>query len=247
MTQRAHVLIMAGGRSERMRKRGDPTHKALVCLNGTTLVEHCLARVLSYGFGSITISISAAEHDLIEFARTRLQYEAARAGARLECLIEDEPLGTIGAAGCLHLQTDPVLVVNADNVTDIDLKLLLRKHRTSAAAMTIATHCEHITMPFGEVVIEDDIVRDYAEKPIYDRTISSGVYVLSAVAVAHIGGNERINIPELYARLNSNGFTVCAYQHQAAWIDVNDAHDLARAESLMFSSAAAARRPGVAL
>jgi NDP-sugar pyrophosphorylase family protein len=241
VTPLADVLIMAGGRSERMRKRGDPTHKALVCLNGIPLVERCLASVLSYGFRCITISINTAETDLIDFARTHLRDEAASAGAHLECLIENEPLGTIGAAGCLRLQANTLLVVNADNVSDVNLELLLNKHHDSAADMTIASHCEHVTMPFGELVIEGDIVRDYREKPTYDLTVSSGTYVLSAVAIGHIGPNERITIPELYARLRSQSLTVSAYRHHAAWIDVNDAHDLGRAETMVFRAPAQTR------
>lgn len=227
------AVIMAGGRSVRMRKRGDPTHKALVCLDGIPMAERSLATLIAHGFRSVGISVSERESDVLRFARGRLSALAASTGASLHCIVEAEPLGTIGAVGRIVMATDALLVVNVDNVTALDLRQLVEGHRSSGAAMTIAAHWEPFPMPFGELEIRDGAVRAYREKPTHHICVSSGTYVLSADAVRAIKPNERIGVPELFERLRARSLLVAAHQHKAAWIDVNDAAALARAERLV--------------
>jgi NDP-sugar pyrophosphorylase family protein len=225
----ADTMIMAGGRSLRMRERGDPTHKALVCLDGIPLVERSLITALAHGSRSIALAVNAQELDLIRFARSRLRGLAEKADARFDCIIETQPLGTIGAIARVTI-ADALLVLNVDNVTDLDLSRLVERHRSSAAAITIAGHREPFTMPFGELEIRDGAVCAYHEKPTHYRLVSSGTYVFSASAAASIQADEPIDVPEIFARVRARGLLVAAHEHDARWIDVNDAGALARAQ-----------------
>lgn len=225
----ADTMIMAGGRSLRMRERGDPAHKALVRLDGIPMVERSLTTALAHGSRSIVLSVNAQEPELIQFARSRLRALAEEAHSCFDCIIETQPLGTIGAIARVTI-ADALLVLNVDNVTDLDLSRLVERHRSSAAAMTIAAHREPFTMPFGELEIRDGAVCAYLEKPTHYRLVSSGTYVFSASAAASIQTGERIDVPEIFARVRARGLLVAAHEHDAMWIDVNDAGALARAQ-----------------
>ena len=241
----ADVLIMAGGRSARMRVRGDPTHKALVPLDGVPMIERCALDVIALGVRSLTIACSERETEVLAFVRGRLAAFADHARVPFTCVAEAHPLGTIGAAATVRMSTDALLVLNVDNVTDLDLRDLVRHHRSTGAALTIAAHRESFPLPFGQVDIAAGCVRAYHEKPVYRPWVSSGTYVLSPLAIASIEPAERIDLPQLYERLRERAARVSAYQHAAEWVDVNDAAALARANDL-FSRRCASRLAGTA-
>jgi NDP-sugar pyrophosphorylase family protein len=142
-------------------------------------------------------------------------------------------LGTIGAVGRIGPAADPLLVVNVDNISELNLRQLVERHRVGNAAMTIASHQEPFPVPFGVLEITNGVVGGYREKPTDHLWVSSGTYVLSADAVAAINPNERLDVPELFERLRARALLVTAYQHDAAWVDVNDATALVRAEQLV--------------
>ena len=227
------ALIMAGGRSERMRASLGPQHKALVRVIGLSMLERNICKLLSFGFREIFVAISSHEPELECYVETRCKTLAAARGATLRCLKESAPLGTIGIARELKGYSQPVLVVNADNLTALDLNRLVADHRESGAALTIATHIEPFQIPFGEVRISDGLITDYLEKPVRQISISSGTYVLSPSACEFIRPDTPTNVPQLFATLVKQGERVRAFEHTASWIDVNDSAAVGRAEELI--------------
>src|SRR5688500_9545039 len=120
------ALIMAGGRSERMRARGDTRHKALRIVAGRRLIDWNLQALRYFGFQEIYVAVNAQEHDLIQYLRP---------SSDLQVLVETAPLGTIGAARLLPARVRDTVVVNADNLTNLDLAALARFHIVQEAAM----------------------------------------------------------------------------------------------------------------
>ena len=227
------AIIMAGGRSSRMRADDDRRHKALRVVAGQTLVERSVRNLLAYGFRSIAIAVSGAEAELRAFARVHARSVARDAGATLTCLVETVPLGTIGAVRALPDPAADLLVVNVDNISSIDLEELLAFHHASSAAMTIACHEEVFRLPFGELRVDGGSVHEYREKPAHAFHVSSGTYAVSRDAIRLVELGERLDVPELFARVKSDGGVVAAFRHTKSWIDVNDAAALRRAEAMI--------------
>jgi len=212
------ALIMAGGLSERMRASGAKTHKALREVASRSLLDHNIEYLRSHGIFDITLAVNRCEHDLL--ARV----------AHLPLIIEERPLGTIGSARNFAQNTETLVVLYVDNLTDLDLRAFVAYHCAQQAVLTIASHDEPFRIPFGELELDGTRVLAYREKPIFPIPISSGLYVLSNRAIAAIGQEERIHAPELINRLISRGDHVAAFRHQAWWIDVNDETALAAAD-----------------
>ena len=227
---RAGALILAGGDGDRMRRSaGRPTPKPLVEVRGATLLERNLCALLGAGLESIWVACRAGQGE-VQAEVVRL---AARAGGRasVELLIEPIPLGTIGAAGLLRGRVGALLTVNADNLTALDLAAVLAHHGQSGADLTLAAHLHRSRLDYGELVIDGDRVREYREKPTQLVRVCSAVGVLGPAALAAIDG--RTGLPDLTGRLVARGGDVRAFEHEAAWIDVNDAGDAARAADLV--------------
>ena len=225
-------LVMAGGAGERMRRSGATVPKPLVRVAGASLLQHNVVALLHAGFDDLHIAVGAGAQDVIEHAGGTCRELAQRSGASLEVIVEERPLGSMGA---LHRITarDDVLVVNADNLTALDLRVLLDDHRRSGAAMTIAVHDEPFQMPYGETVLEGDRVVEYREKPTYRITVSSAVSVVGRPAADLVGPDEFLNLPDLCNRVLDEGLLLHAHRHEAPWADVNDLGVVERAEQLV--------------
>jgi NDP-mannose synthase len=157
------ALVLAGGAGERMRDSGGAC-QPLVQVRGVSLLERNVWRLIGAGLREIWVAC-AAHHHAIRREVERLARAARPRGIAIEVLVEDTPLGTIGAAGLLRGRVAQVLAVNADNVTALDLGALLASHVQSAADLTLASHVHVERLPYGELCVDGDRVLAIARSP----------------------------------------------------------------------------------
>ena len=217
-----------------MRAGGDPQHKALVRVAGIPMLDRNLMALRGYRFHDIAISVNRRETELTRHIE-RLAHDTRFAQMAIRTVVETKPLGTIGAARVAHRGSGPLLVVNADNLTLLDLRAFVEHHVQRRAAMTIASHDESMRLAFGELRVESGDVLEYLEKPVHRYRVSSGTYVLGPDAIALIEADESIGIPALFERVRAHGLRVSEYFHQAPWIDVNDRESVRRADEMVAS------------
>jgi mannose-1-phosphate guanylyltransferase/phosphomannomutase len=226
------ALIMAGGRSERMRAGGSAQHKGLRTVLGVPLIECNLRALLWFGFKQLFVAINAQEQPLATWIEERGRAIAESQSATLEMLLETKPLGTIGAVASLPQDIDDAVIVNVDNLTSLDLRQFAQYHREHRAAATIATHAQPFPIPFGMLDLDGQRVVAYREKPELSVSISSGTYVLNRRAIDRVPAGRRLDVPALVDELLQADATVLAYPHREPWIDVNDETALAHAQQL---------------
>ena len=227
-------LIMAGGRSERMRAGFGNRHKSLVTILGVTLLERNICALLARGIRRVAVASNASETDIQDYVQQRAPRLAASVGGNVEHLKEEYHLGTIGAAGQLSTyKRASILVANVDNLTTLDWTEMLSYHRRKRAAMTVAAHRQPLRSDFGELTVRDGRVVQYHEKPVRHVLISSGCYVLSSATCRLIASGGRTDVPTVVNRLLHSGRVVAAFEHECPWIDVNDGRSVADAERLV--------------
>jgi NDP-sugar pyrophosphorylase family protein len=226
------ALVMAGGRGERMRASGVETPKPLVAVRGVPLIERNVRQLVRHGFREIVVAVREGDEAVAGYAEERLATVASAAGARLELLVEPAPLGNVGCAAMLP-GDDDVLMVYADNLTSLDLGDLVAYHRQTGSPLTLAAHEESFRLPYGRLELADARVVDYAEKPTLELVVCSGIAVLGPVARSVLRPGSTAGLVDLTRELLGRGLAVSAYRHGAAWVDVNDAASLARAEALV--------------
>ena len=103
-------MILAAGRGTRLGALGERVAKALVEIDGRSLLAHHLDFLAPQGVEMVVVNASHLAQQLIEFA-------AERSGPpELRVVLEDEPLGTAG--GVIHalpqFSTEPLLVYYGD-------------------------------------------------------------------------------------------------------------------------------------
>jgi NDP-sugar pyrophosphorylase family protein len=236
-TRAVRAVVMAGGRSERMRSTHGPQHKALVKIGGRPLIEHNLIALFTAGLDDVVVVRSEHEPAISGYVRTRGQSLAQAHGARLDEFVEREPLGNIGVCRVLDDGNHHLLVIYVDNLTALGPDNVLARHWAAGSALTIASHRWPLRNPFGELAIEAGYVTQYREKPVRYVKISSGTCVVAPAAAALIPAAGAYTASQLCAAALASGLPVAAYEHEEPWIDVNDAQAVLEAEQLLRASA----------
>jgi NDP-sugar pyrophosphorylase family protein len=229
--KRVRALVMAGGRSERMRNDSGGLHKALVEIDGVSLLERNLAALAANGFSDVVVVHAPDEPAIGQRVEAVAPALERRYGGRIATWLETAPLGNIGAARVHSDAATDVLVIYVDNLSALNLRDMVAVHQRTGAAMTIAAHSWELRNPFGELTIDAGEVRAYAEKPVRVVRVSSGTCVVAPEAAAHIPAGVPFGAAALYAALARAGLAVRAFEHAAPWIDVNDGRALADARA----------------
>jgi NDP-sugar pyrophosphorylase family protein len=151
-------------------------------------------------------------------------------GAQIEYLREDAPLGTAGALGLLpERPTLPLLLLNGDLVTTVNLGRLLDFHDAGGWEATVGIHRYLHTVPFGCVERDGDRVVALDEKPTLSREVNSGIYALSPSALDLVEPGVPATMPSLIEALLAGRRPVGAFEIDDDWIDVGHRDQLARA------------------
>jgi NDP-sugar pyrophosphorylase family protein len=216
------AIILAGGKAERLGDAAQGKPKSLVPIAGRPLTAYQIGRLRHAGVERVIMSCAAGQEELFVDELSGLGVEVVAAG-------EPERLGRGGGirfAARLRAQDGDVFALNGDELLDVDLTGLLRHHRETGAAATIA-----VAQPpsaFGVVELDGDLVTGFSEAGRTPYWVNCGVYVLGPEALSRFperGDHESSTFPELAAEGKLR-----AFRHEGLWLTVNTPKDLRRAE-----------------
>lgn len=133
------AMVLAAGLGTRLRPLTDHRPKALVEINGNTLLEITLTRLRRFGVTDVIVNVH-------HFADMIADYLAARQnfGMRIEISREDDQLldtgGGLKKAAWFFPNSDdePFLLHNVDVLSGIDLAQMVQSHRDHQALATLA-------------------------------------------------------------------------------------------------------------
>jgi len=129
-------MILAAGKGTRLGTITETIPKALVEINGKTILRLAVEKCTAAGFGEIIVNV----HHLAGM----VEEEIARLNkAGYTIAVSDERESLLETGGGLYkarnfFNTEPFLVYNTDIVTDLDLKRLLEYHNRMKGLATLA-------------------------------------------------------------------------------------------------------------
>lgn len=220
------VVLMAGGRGQRLYPITKDIPKPLVPLGDVPMIDIILGRLHDQGFRRVHVSVNHLGH-LIE------EHLGDGSGHDLEItyLHEPAPLGTAGALAQLsRSMTEPFVVMNSDLLTQVDMRRMLAFHRHTPAEGTIGVREYGFEIPFGVVRRDGEHVVALAEKPYHHELVNAGIYVLAPVALTLLEQDAYCDMPTLLSRMMEAEQAVTAFEIHEDWIDVGRPEDLERAK-----------------
>lgn len=220
------AVILAGGKGTRLAPYTAILPKPLMPMGDMPILEVVLRQLKRHGVDHVDIAVG----HLAELIRA-LFGTGAKLGLDIAYSIEDKPLGTAGPLTLIEgLGDDTFLVMNGDILTTLDYADLVRHHKTSGAAATIAMYTRQVKIDFG--VLETDghgRLRDIIEKPTKEYSVSMGVYVFEPRVLKMLQHNERKDFPDLVKNLLAADEHVGVYPFSGYWLDIGRPDDFARA------------------
>lgn len=230
-TMENSVVLMAGGRGTRLLPLTEGCPKPLLPVHGRPILEHIIRRAKAEGFRRFLVAV----HYLGGMIEDHFG-DGSSLGVSIAYVREEAPLGTAGALSLIPRAPEaPLVVMNADVITDVRLADMLEFHCRHAAAATMAVRTHEWQHPFGVVHTAGLEVVGFEEKPVVRTHINAGVYVLDPQALTLLRRDESCDMPTLFARLQQQGKRTIAYPMHEPWLDVGRHDDFERAQSLNFS------------
>jgi dTDP-glucose pyrophosphorylase len=220
------AVVMAGGKGERLGELTKAMPKPMLPLGDRPILQHIVEHLVAHGIRRIFLSVNYLANMVEDHFG-----DGSRYLCRIEYLRETEPLGTGGPLSLLPEQpTAPLIVMNGDLVTNINISRLLAFHRAGDFATTMCVREHRIQVPFGVAELDGPRVRTLVEKPALEYRINAGIYVLSPAIVKRVPAKQATPITALINGCLSRNEPVGAYHMQETWNDVGvpDEYDSGR-------------------
>ena len=218
------AVIMAGGEGRRLRPITNNIPKPMVRIDDVPLIELQVKRLVKAGIKKIFVSVNYLSHVIEEHLSDGSQF-----GASISYLKEDKKLGTAGALSLVEDPPDkPILVINGDVFTKVDLGNLVKFHLDLGSMMTVAAVEYNVNIPYGVIRAEGSSVKALEEKPSQRFLCNAGIYVISKETFGKIPYNEYFDITELIEKFIGVENGVSVFPVHEYWADIGSPLDLER-------------------
>lgn len=232
------AMILAAGLGTRLRPLTDSRPKALVELNGRTLLEITLDRLRSFGVTEAIINVHHFAGMIVDYLRAHNNF-----GMRIEISREDDLLldtgGGLKKASRFFLEdvspslTEAFLLHNVDVISNIDLRRMIEFHNENRALATLAMQSRASSR---QLLFDDQLEllgRATEGSPAAARCSSlafSGIHVISPRLLPMITEAGVFSIIDTYVRLAAQGEKILAFRaDEYYWRDLGRPADLAQA------------------
>jgi NDP-sugar pyrophosphorylase family protein len=244
------AIVLAGGKGARLAPYTKILPKPLMPIDDMPILEVLLRQLKFAGVEDVVLTVGHLSGLLKAFFQDGRQWDL-----NIEYSYEEIPLGTAGPIAMVNDLDDTFLVTNGDVLTTLDLRDLIRFHKSQHAITTIASHQRQVRIDFGVLQREagclanGDVARleactyhdqcqfwqggcavtGYTEKPSIDYVVSMGIYVFEPRVLEYIPKNAYLDFPDLVLKLLAAGEKVVSFAFGGYWKDLGRPDDYEQA------------------
>lgn len=220
------AVILAGGKGTRLKPYTTVIPKPLVPVGERAVLDILLSRLIEQGVDEIFICLNHFAEIIRAFFGDGSKY-----GVRINYVLENEPLGTVGPIKLIDSLPNHFLVMNGDLLTDIDFKKLYDTHIKGNALLTVATYTRNSRVEFGVVDVNEEsgMITGFREKPQYSFSVSMGVYVMNNQVLSFVPNGVYFGFDDLMVKLLAENQSVRAYPYEGYWLDIGRPDDYEKA------------------
>jgi D-glycero-alpha-D-manno-heptose 1-phosphate guanylyltransferase len=169
------AIILVGGLGTRLRETVPDVPKPLAPIAGRPFLHWLLDHLDRAGVRRAILAVGYRAEMIRSAVGTR------HGNIAIECVVEDEPLGTGGALrrSLAHVRGNSAFAFNGDTLFLVDLQRMAEAAWRSPGSLVVALRHVQDADRYGTCVVEGDrIVSFAAAKPQRGGLINGGVYVL---------------------------------------------------------------------
>ncbi len=221
------VFLMAGGFGTRLKPLTDNCPKPLLKLGGKPILENILESFIASGFHKFYISTHFMPEKIQDYFGDGSQW-----GVDIKYIYEEYPLGTGGALGLLpdDMPDLPVIMMNGDLLTKVDLEYLLAYHNEKNGIATMCVTEYEYQVPYGVVQTNGHELVSMVEKPTNKFFVNAGIYVITPSLINRVAKNQVIDMPTLISAQIEKGDKVSVFPIHEYWRDIGKWNDYNQAQ-----------------
>ncbi len=217
------AVILVGGQGTRLRPITYDVPKALVPLRNRPFMGYMLDFLRSGGLDGAVLSMGYLPDQIQEYLA-----ECDLDGFSVDYAVENSALGTAGGIKNAARYTEgvgPIVAVNGDVLSGMDLRRMIQQHESSGALATITLTSVEDPTAYGLVEVDHDmVVHRFIEKPAADEVttslVNAGIYVLEPEVLEMIPPHREVSIErEIFPELQAIG-RLGAYVSSSYWRDI---------------------------
>lgn len=235
------ALILAAGIGSRLKPLTDVTPKALIPIAGVPLLERVLLRLKAAGVKSFVVNAHHHAQAVADFCADLSRRHAVPVSVSREDDLLLDTGGAIKKASALLKGREPFFVHNADVLTDLDLRALVKAHKDSGALATLSVRERESSRAYlfdskgrfaGHDRGEGRITWAKGQVPNVQRLPFDGIHVISPEFLDKITEGGVFSITKIYLRLAAAGTDIRAFRGDKwTWHDIGTVEKLAAAET----------------
>lgn len=226
MINKLDVVIMAGGKGERLMPFTDQTPKALLKIGEKPIIEYNTDLLASYGVEHIHISVNYLGDQIISYFEKNNKHQIS-----FNFIEESKALGTIGALKKIKsYKNNHILVMNADLLTNVNIEAILSTYLSKKGDALMASIPYKVDIPHGVVETKDGFVTDLKEKPSYTYYSNAGIYIIKKEHLDYIPENRYYNATDLIETLLTEKKKIINYPILTYWLDIGNHDDFEKAQ-----------------
>lgn len=179
----AKAVILAGGYGTRLRPLTFTTPKVMIPLVNKPVIGYIVDYLAGYGLMDLVITTNYHREQTINYLSRRKDLEISYPEEPL-------PLGTAGSVKNAGI-TDTTLIIQGDNITEINIRKVMKFHEAHGGLVTIALLPVPDPSLYGIAEIESNgRIRKFREKPspgeCFSNLANTGLYIIESEAMDYV-------------------------------------------------------------
>lgn len=215
------AIILAGGKGSRLKPYTKLIPKALVPIGEHySILEIVIKQLSKFGFKHITIATNHLSKLIQNYFEDGKKYNI-----KIDYSKEEKELGTIGPLKLIKNLPENFLVMNSDILTNINYKKILHEHIKKKHLITVGCIKRKEKLNFGIIKHDQNLIKNYLEKPTQSLTVSAGIYCLNKKVLSNIPINRKLDFDKFIKLKLSDKIPVNIYDHKSFWLDIGRVED----------------------
>ena len=124
---------------------------------------------------------------------------------------------------------EPILVMNGDLLTNLNVGHLLDYHLDHKATATVCVRDYEYEVPFGVVNMDEHYISSIDEKPISRCFVNAGIYILNPECLEYVPQNTHYDMTHLLNAVLRSQKKIVAFPIREYWLDIGHPDDFMRA------------------
>lgn len=215
------VVIMAGGRGERLKPITNVIPKPLIPVGEKPIIETIINQFHGIGAKNFYVTVNY-KYELIEYYFNTLKDKQSY---HIEFILEDKPLGTAGSLKLLENKiSNSFFVSNCDIIIDQDFREVYAYHKENKNELTLVASMKHYKIPYGTINSgKNGKLLSLTEKPELTYKINTGVYILEPHLLEEIPENISFHITHLIDKVIARNGKVGVFPvSEKSWMDIGE-------------------------